>query len=195
MTNLLARILLSVLMIPLAVMCWVISFVVLERLVFHREERAICAATLVTAGLVAAYWFLLWRRSVVWSPARVTQTIAGSVGCSLAGVLAAVLMMALANIRDETFGVLFGGIFTIVVWLPVTVLLWKETAAERAERIRRSAGDVVFCPRCGYNMTGLYEPRCPECGTRFTLNQLYAAQQREAIGDASEERRGDATTR
>ena len=29
---------------------------------------------------------------------------------------------------------------------------------------RRAAG---CCPPCGYNLTGLSEPRCPECGTEF----------------------------
>ena len=29
---------------------------------------------------------------------------------------------------------------------------------------RRAAG---CCPPCGYNLTGLIEPRCPECGTEF----------------------------
>ena len=26
---------------------------------------------------------------------------------------------------------------------------------------------VLFCPRCRYNLTGLVEHRCPECGTPF----------------------------
>lgn len=25
----------------------------------------------------------------------------------------------------------------------------------------------VFCPLCDYNLRGLTEPRCPECGFRF----------------------------
>ena len=28
------------------------------------------------------------------------------------------------------------------------------------------------CPNCEYNLTGLAEPRCPECGTRFDWDQL-----------------------
>lgn len=184
MTNLLARILLSILMLPLAVMSWVVLFITLERSI-RRDEDALAAATLVTAGLVVVYWFVLWRRSVLWSGARIVRTFVGSLGAVAVGVFAALLIMSITRIRDDGFGIFFGGVFATVVWLPLMVLLWKETAAERADRIRKSAGDVVFCPRCGYNMTGLYEPRCPECGARFTLNQLYAGQQREALADAA----------
>ena len=35
--------------------------------------------------------------------------------------------------------------------------------------------DAIACPTCGYNLTGLREARCPECGSQFTLDQLYAA--------------------
>ncbi len=28
------------------------------------------------------------------------------------------------------------------------------------------------CPACGYNLTGLDEPRCPECGGRYTWKEL-----------------------
>jgi hypothetical protein len=27
----------------------------------------------------------------------------------------------------------------------------------------------LYCPRCGYNLTGLTRSRCPECGTQFTI--------------------------
>lgn len=182
MTNLLARILLSIFMLPLAVICWVVTFVTLASSQI-REENAVMVAAVTTALFVVGYWILLWRKSVLWSPGRVLRTVLGSVGCVAAGVFAGVGLLAVTRMREQELGVFFGTVFATVVWLPLMVLLWKETAAERADRIRKSAGDVVFCPRCGYNMTGLYEPRCPECGARFTLNQLYAGQQREALAD------------
>lgn len=30
-----------------------------------------------------------------------------------------------------------------------------------------------LCPRCGYNLTGLRQDRCPECGTQFTCEVRY----------------------
>ena len=35
---------------------------------------------------------------------------------------------------------------------------------------------TILCPVCGYNLTGLREARCPECGGTFTLDQLAASQ-------------------
>jgi hypothetical protein len=37
----------------------------------------------------------------------------------------------------------------------------------------------VFCPLCGYNLRGLTEPRCPECGYQFAWLDLLDPRRRE----------------
>lgn len=37
---------------------------------------------------------------------------------------------------------------------------------------KRPPKHQMTCPACGYNMRGLTEARCPECGAEFTLDQL-----------------------
>jgi len=37
---------------------------------------------------------------------------------------------------------------------------------------------VLFCPQCDYNLTGLVEHRCPECGTPFDPERLRVLQAR-----------------
>jgi hypothetical protein len=33
---------------------------------------------------------------------------------------------------------------------------------------------TLYCPKCGYNLTGLTEDRCPECGEKFSRAELAA---------------------
>jgi rubrerythrin len=61
------------------------------------------------------------------------------------------------------------------IWLIGTAIIWRETAKERGERLRHMGIHTLTCPNCGYNLTGLREAKCPECGAAYTLDQLYAS--------------------
>ena len=61
---------------------------------------------------------------------------------------------------------LFAGLY-VMIWSfgpGIMLLFWAETR-------RRTAG---HCPACGYNLRGLTEQRCPECGRPFTFYEIRA---------------------
>ena len=60
--------------------------------------------------------------------------------------------------------------FLILVW---SFLLWR---AGKRSAWRRCSQPYPRCVRCGYAMKGLTEARCPECGTRYTLDDLWVGQ-------------------
>lgn len=64
---------------------------------------------------------------------------------------------------DQYFRIwLVASIFAVFVWgLGCLVLLWQAIAR------RRGGPEPGFCRNCGYNLFGLRDPRCPECGTVF----------------------------
>lgn len=49
---------------------------------------------------------------------------------------------------------------------------WFTFLALRPDKSRAPSADNVPCPECGYNLRGLTQARCPECGGEFTLEQL-----------------------
>ncbi|MCG3130386.1 MAG: hypothetical protein FLDDKLPJ_01143 [Phycisphaerae bacterium] len=68
---------------------------------------------------------------------------------------------------------------TSIFGLPTTVAMTLLALAStlglilliRGLRGRREGGDL-HCRRCGYNLTGLISPRCPECGTTLTARTV-----------------------
>lgn len=182
MSRLVSRILLSIFMFPLAAVFYIAVMVFSEQMMrgmaYRRDRETVMflAGGVLTWVAVALYWFLLWRSAVVWNSRRVVGTFV-SAAIALGVGIAAGVVAAAATMGEGSFGAFIGSVMTILLWLIGTVFVWRETTAERASRVTASSRSAITCPTCGYNLTGLTESRCPECGSKFTLDELLALQQ------------------
>jgi 4-amino-4-deoxy-L-arabinose transferase-like glycosyltransferase len=177
MSPLLSRVMLAMMMFPLAAMVYVITVVSAhEVLGYQRVDWEWVLAGIVTSAFVAGYWWMLWRAGVAWTPQRRARTWGAAGGAVVAGV---VLGSACAAADDE-FGLFVGTSLPPLLWVAATCFVWRSDARDVAGTAAAGDGDDVVCPACAYSLKGLREARCPECGEQWTLDQLFAAQPRRA---------------
>ena len=149
----------------------------------HRDIWAFRWAGLITSALFASAWVLIWHGAVQWSSRRIARTFILIPLCVLPAWIMSGVVIGFARHADE-IGWFIAYLVWITAWIIGTALIWQENAKERGERLRRLGIHAVACPDCGYNLTGLKEAKCPECGAVYTLDQLYAsiAEQRAELG-------------
>ena len=186
MSHLVARILLCILMFPIAVVIYCSIILNLDRLNIwnwtydYREDFLFLAASFGSWVFVAIYWTMLWRKSVPWTFSRK----AIPVGLAFAGMFVETTAgWILAGSSNWEVKIILLDILTPALWLIATIVCWRETPAERALRVGASGRQNISCPTCGYNLTGLAEARCPECGSKFTLDELLTAQPGQTVGE------------
>ena len=178
MSRLIASILLSILLFPLGALLYVlVFFVTMETDWFHgviRDEMSFVVAGVVTWAFIGWYWIALWRKTVSWNDARRARTRNFATAAVIVGVVAGVAVGAM----EREFGFFIASVTPPLLWMVATVLVWRETDAERTARLRATgrADGGIPCPTCAYDMTGLKGTRCPECGGEFTLDELVAGQ-------------------
>jgi len=180
MTRLVARLILAMLILPLSGSLFVLLIAVIASQGGPPEVYQLAIVWVIVYVFIAVYWVLLWCNLVCWTHDRMRGTIVSGLIALLLGYLIA-LVVRFAFGGPVFASVLFGGGLPPIAWVLATVLIWRETAEERMARITAAGTDTVLCPNCGYNMTGLREARCPECGSVFTIDQLVSGQpQRDA---------------
>ncbi len=174
MSVLVTRLILAMLIFPISVGLWV----AMMSAFFYSHDPTIITSTLtwfVEYTFIATYWLFLWRKTVRWTPERVKLTWLVTGASIFCGAIASAFIET-ARLAPPGLGTLAGGAVVPILWVFGTVLAWKETSEERLERLKTYGTDAVCCPTCGYNMTGLREARCPECGGQFTIDELLTAQ-------------------
>jgi hypothetical protein len=180
MTATIARLILAMLILPATGAVFLLAFLAIVVRSAGNGAPTMGAVVLlwvVVYTFVATYWILLWRSTVRWTPARVRNTALAGLAAVGVGTGFAIALVSVAPGIPHVIAALLGGGSVPIVWVLATVLLWRETPAERLARMSNLvANPTVLCPICGYNLSGLREARCPECGGGFTLDELAATQ-------------------
>ena len=127
MTHMVARLVLAMLLFPTAGGAFLLILVSLVRGAGAPPVTGLiidCAAVYL---LVVIYWFLLWRSIVRWTRRRILRTIGGTALSLACGLAAGALFIALNPRLPLQFPIIAVGGTAPVIWLLLTVLLWRET--------------------------------------------------------------------
>ncbi len=177
------RLTIGIALIPLLPAVFGLTFLALEDftdLAYIAWSESIEAFIAYEVSLMvgALAWWALWRSAVAWDSRRRLLTMLLSVILVLSP-----LGILLAGDRMLGVGELLAGILpacAFAVWLAGTAVLWRS--ADRISILQAwesHTEDVANCPKCRYNLRGLPEVRCPECGWTGTVDQVVANALRE----------------
>ena len=91
----------------------------------------------------------------------------------ICSTIIAVVVFLVINPFDDDLGIV-GPTIGVLVWLGIILFNWREYLSERMLRIKLINSDMIPCPDCGYNLTGLKSTRCPECGAWYSIDQVFS---------------------
>lgn len=174
MPDLVARLLLVLTIILAVPFVYLTAFSVFAKSWFGANVNGILATDIMTAASFVPGWILIWHRRIRWTPKRWRLTCLALLWSLVPAFLLGMAIVAVTPYALEAAAALGGGIWW-VAWMASTVLIWRETPLERAQRLGAISKQAIACPACGYNMTGLRQARCPECGTEYTLDELFGS--------------------
>lgn len=179
MSRLASRIVLTLLLFPALVVCGFITggVAALVNRFFDDMILLLGAVSFNATGFAAGFW-AVWRGVVVWTPRRSARTAAWSGGCVALGILSVAGLLLWLDRWDVEPWLVVAIAAVTLLWMVGCVRLWQESPSERAARIAAAGVSTALCPVCKYDLSGLTNLKCPECGNEFTLGRLQDEQRR-----------------
>jgi hypothetical protein len=140
------------------------------------DEQVLLLAVPIAIVAWSAILYWIWSGYRRWT--RTLRTAVAIMAVWGVFILIAVILSEFGR-RSE----LLIGACILLAWAATFLLISVASHAHKAGRsvTDRSGSVRVTCPRCGYSMVGLHSCDCPECGTRFTIDQLIEAQDYAAL--------------
>ena len=161
------------------------------------DEWTFVGAYGVCAALAVIAWWLVWRRVVRWTPQRRIRT-----GLLVAMMIVAPFTPLIPRLQVDWFDtiVMVIPLMVLATWFAGTARAWRLEPGELPIALQGtfaatpSVGNAqpnnddsvsVPCGNCDYDLRGLREARCPECGWTTTLDALIQQSQAAslAMGD------------
>ena len=160
--------------IMIAAVLFVLGLVEMSARRISDEHVAVCLILAGAAWGGATTW--------IWSGQRRARRVI----LSAIGVLGVwMVTIPLCVLIDEVFAreeMLIGGCIVAAVAASILIIAISTYRGIEGRAVQDDAGRVnVNCPRCGYSMVGLETCLCPECGGKYTLDQLIRAQEYGAV--------------
>lgn len=163
------RIMLSLGLVVVMVPAYLLLFYIISPLFFRSDETALLAASAIVVPSFTLLWICVWARSVKWNIRTVRRTGIAVAVSFVSGAAVASIYLLIVESRPWQVPTLFAVLVYGGVWIAASAVAWAEPHRTGV------GGPRVICPKCSYDMRGLDQPRCPECGTRYTLDELLAA--------------------
>lgn len=197
MPRVVARLLITILLVPIAIVFHVAVGGLCSYLAYSVggiwPDTEVLQAVLIVVGLaiagtvsLAVFW-LLWRGVVAWTPRRRAYTWRIAIYAALLAAAQAVGWFVVFADPEKSSAIADAGIVLITLLVMIVwVIVWIETPAERTKRLSVYGIAKALCPNCRYDMSGLTNLRCPECGQEYSLGGLIEETSRRSVPPSME---------
>lgn len=164
MTPNIVRLSIGLALIPFLPAVFCILFIALDKFGGLSGNGSWFVAYEFCALIAVCTWTFLWRKSALPLIGRTAL-----VALPILTTPFAVFLYSSSPVIDSVYKL--SPIIALGIWFAGTAMLWRRPE-ERITVTGDAESAAPTCPTCNYNLTGLREVRCPECGWASTVDEI-----------------------